>query len=109
MLLNATAKSSSDANGKLPTSSRTASRTASRKDEHLRINVDEAVAAKGIDAGFDDFRLVHCALPDIDLADVDMRTTFLGGPVGAPLLISFMTGGTQQARVLTDARAGVAT
>jgi isopentenyl diphosphate isomerase/L-lactate dehydrogenase-like FMN-dependent dehydrogenase len=41
MLLNATADSSTDAN--------TGSRTASRKDEHLRINIDEGVAAKGIE------------------------------------------------------------
>jgi isopentenyl-diphosphate delta-isomerase len=98
MLLNETAKPGSHANGKV----RTASRTASRKDEHLRINIDEDVAAKGIDAGFDDFRLLHCALPDIDLADVDMRTTFLGRPVGAPLLISCMTGGTEQTRVINE-------
>jgi isopentenyl-diphosphate Delta-isomerase len=104
MLLNATAKSTPDANGQLSA----ASRTASRKDEHLRINVDEDVAAKGIDAGFDDFRLVHRALPDIDLVDVDMRTTFLGSPVGAPLLISCMTGGTEQTRVINERLARVA-
>ena len=56
MLLNATADSSTDAN--------TGSRTASRKDEHLRINVDEDVSAKGIETGFDDWRFVHRALPD---------------------------------------------
>jgi isopentenyl-diphosphate Delta-isomerase len=104
MLLNATASSSPDANGQR----HTASRTASRKDEHLRINIDEDVAAKGIDTGFDDFRLEHRALPDIDLADVDLRTTFLGRPVGAPLLISCMTGGTEQARVINERLARVA-
>jgi isopentenyl-diphosphate Delta-isomerase len=104
MLLNATASSSPDANGER----RTASRTASRKDEHLRINIDEDVAAKGIDAGFDDFRLVHCALPDIDLADVDLQTDLLGIGVGAPLLISCMTGGTEQTRVINERLARVA-
>jgi isopentenyl-diphosphate Delta-isomerase len=104
MLLNATASSSPDANGER----RTASRTASRKDEHLRINIDEDVAAKGIDAGFDDFRLVHCALPDIDLADVDLQTDLLGMGVGAPLLISCMTGGTEQTRVINERLARVA-
>jgi len=104
MLLNATADSSSDANGQR----RTASPTVSRKDEHLRINIDEDVAAKGIDAGFDDFRMVHCALPDIDLADVELQTGFLGAPVGAPLLISCMTGGTEQARVINQRLARVA-
>jgi isopentenyl-diphosphate Delta-isomerase len=104
MLLNATTSSSTDTNGEL----RTASRTASRKDEHLRINLEEDVAAKGIDTGFDDFRLVHRALPGIDLADVDLRTTFLGMPVGAPLLISCMTGGTEQTSVINQRLARVA-
>jgi isopentenyl-diphosphate delta-isomerase len=104
MLLNATVNPSPEANGKR----QTASGTASRKDEHLRINVEEDVAAKGVDAGFDGFRLVHCALPDINLADVSLETTFLGMPVGAPLLISCMTGGTEQTRVINLRLARVA-
>src|ERR1700680_5082924 len=104
MLLNAIANPSSDANGER----RTASRTASRKDEHLRINIDEDIAAKGIDAGFDGFRLLHCALPDIDLAEVNLQTTFLDRSVGAPLLISCMTGGTEQTRAINLRLARVA-
>ncbi len=92
MLLNATASPGTDAN--------TGSRTASRKDEHLRINIDEDVAAKGIETGFDDWRFVHRALPEIDLESVDLRASFLGRSVGAPLLVSCMTGGTEQARVI---------
>ncbi len=100
MLLNAAASSSPDAH--------TESRTASRKDEHLRINIDEDVAAKGIETGFDDWRFVHRAIPEIDLDDVDLSTTFLGHPVGAPLLVSCMTGGTEQARVINRRLARVA-
>ena len=90
MSLNATVNSSTDAN--------TGSRTASRKDEHLRINIDEDVAAKGVATGFDEWRFVHQALPEIDLRDVALGTHLLGRRVGAPLLISCMTGGTEQAR-----------
>jgi isopentenyl-diphosphate Delta-isomerase len=100
MLLNATASPSTDAN--------TGSRTASRKDEHLRINIDEDVAAKGIETGFDDWRFVHRALPEIDLESVDLRTSFLGRAVGAPLLVSCMTGGTEQARLINMRLAGAA-
>jgi isopentenyl-diphosphate delta-isomerase len=100
MLLNATASAGTDtANG---------ASTASRKDEHLRINIDEDVAAKGVETGFDDWRFVHRALPEIDLADVDLRTTFLGRDVRAPLLVSCMTGGTEQARVINERLARVA-
>jgi|HubBroStandDraft_6_1064221.scaffolds.fasta_scaffold04579_3 isopentenyl-diphosphate delta-isomerase len=100
MLLNATADSSIDTS--------TGSRTASRKDEHLRINIDEDVAAKGVETGFDDWRFVHRALPEIDLDDVELRTSLLGRPVGAPLLVSCMTGGTEQTRVINERLARVA-
>ncbi|MFZ0178256.1 MAG: type 2 isopentenyl-diphosphate Delta-isomerase [Candidatus Dormiibacterota bacterium] len=96
MLLNATADSSAG------------TRTASRKDEHLRINVEEDVAAKGVETGFDDWRFVHRALPEIDLDDVDLRTHLLGRHVGAPLLVSCMTGGTEPTRVINERLARVA-
>ena len=100
MLPNATANRSTDA--------KTGSRTASRKDEHLRINIDEDVAAKGIETGFDDWRFVHRALPEIDLRDVELRANLLGRHVGAPLLVSCMTGGTEQTRVINERLALVA-
>ncbi len=100
MLLNATASPSPVTNPASP--------TASRKDDHLRININEDVAAKGVDAGFDDYRFVHRALPEIDLRDVDLSTRFLGRPVGAPLLVSCMTGGTQQAGVINARLARIA-
>ena len=100
MLLNATASASPVTNPASP--------TASRKDDHLRININEDVAAKGVDAGFDDYRFVHRALPEIDLRDVDLSTRFLGRPVGAPLLVSCMTGGTQQAGVINERLARIA-
>ena len=100
MLLNATANSSIDTN--------TGSRTASRKDEHLRININQDVAAKGVETGFDDWRFVHRALPEIDLDAVELRTSLLGRPVGAPLLVSCMTGGTEQTRVINEQLARVA-
>src|SRR5580692_7478944 len=100
MLLNATASPSRVTNPATP--------TASRKDDHLRIKINADVAAKGVDAGFDDYRFVHQALPEIDLADVDLTTRFLDRPVGAPLLVSCMTGGTQQAGIINARLARVA-
>jgi isopentenyl-diphosphate Delta-isomerase len=72
--------------------------TVSRKAEHIRINVEEDVAAKGVDPGFDRWRFRHAALPEIDLDDVDLRTELLGKQAGAPILVSCMTGGTDEAR-----------
>ena len=46
--------------------------TASRKSEHVRIVLDEDVAAKGVYTGFAAYRLPHDALPELDLAEIDI-------------------------------------
>jgi isopentenyl-diphosphate Delta-isomerase len=68
-----------------------------RKADHIRINVEEDVAGKGVSSGFDEVRFVHCALPELDLEQVDTRSQLFGRSLGAPLLISCMTGGTAEA------------
>ena len=82
--------------------------TLSRKADHIRINLEEDVDAKGVTTGFDQWRLVHRALPEIDLDDVDLSTRFFDRRLGAPLLISCMTGGTERAHVINVRLAGVA-
>ena len=82
--------------------------TPSRKADHLRINLEHDVGAKGIRSGFEAFRFRHCALPEIDLADVSMRTALFGRELHAPLLISSMTGGTAQAQTINRTLAAVA-
>jgi isopentenyl-diphosphate delta-isomerase len=63
-----------------------------RKIEHLDIvGRDREVDRRG--GHFDRVHLTHRALPEIDLADVDPATTFLGKRLSFPLLISCMTGG----------------
>jgi isopentenyl-diphosphate delta-isomerase len=64
-----------------------------RKADHLRIVLDEDVAAKGITSGWTRYRFQHRALPELNLDEVDTATTFLGKSLRAPLLISSMTGG----------------
>jgi isopentenyl-diphosphate Delta-isomerase len=82
--------------------------TPSRKAEHLRINIERDVAAKGTSAGFDAYSFLHQALPELDLADIDASTEFFGRRLGAPLLISCMTGGTPEARRINRRLAQVA-
>jgi len=72
--------------------------TAARKAEHVRINLEEDVAAKGVASGFDDYRFVHNALPEIDLGSVDLSTEIFGRALAAPILISCMTGGSEKSR-----------
>jgi isopentenyl-diphosphate delta-isomerase len=71
-----------------------------RKDEHLRICLEEEVRLRVPGTGLDRYRFVHQALPELDLAEVDQTTTFLGRPLRAPLLVSCMTGGTVAARAI---------
>ena len=71
------------------------SRTLKRKDDHIRINVEEDVQS-GLTTGLEKYSLQHCALPEINLSDVSPNTSFLGYEVKLPLLISSMTGGTHE-------------
>lgn len=68
-----------------------------RKADHIRINLEEDVASR-VTAGLERYRFVHEALPEIDMAAIDLSVEVLGRRLGAPLLISSMTGGTEQAR-----------
>jgi isopentenyl-diphosphate delta-isomerase len=82
--------------------------TPSRKAEHLRINIEHDVDGKGVSAGFEAYAFAHCALPEMDLADVDASTRFFGRRLAAPLLISCMTGGAPEATRINRRLARVA-
>ncbi|MFN4292952.1 MAG: type 2 isopentenyl-diphosphate Delta-isomerase [Thermoflexales bacterium] len=70
-----------------------------RKADHIRINLDENVASR-LTSGLERYRFMHQALPEIDAREIDMSLTLFGRRLGAPLLISCMTGGTEQARAI---------
>lgn len=72
--------------------------TQSRKADHIRICLDEDVQFRQTTTGFERYRFTHCCLPELNWDDVHLGTTFLGKPLTSPLLISSMTGGTEQAR-----------
>ena len=82
--------------------------TPSRKAEHLRINLEQDVRGKGITSGFEAFRFRHCALPEIDLHEVDPALELFGRRLHAPILISSMTGGTAEAQAINRILAAVA-
>lgn len=68
-----------------------------RKQEHLDICLHQDVQS-GITSGLENYRLMHCAAPEMDLAHVDLATQFCGYTLAAPILISAMTGGTEAAQ-----------
>ena len=81
--------------------------TAQRKSDHIRVNLEENVRS-GLTTGLERLRFEHNALPELDLRAVDTRLTFLGRQLNVPLLISSMTGGTEQARTVNRALAEAA-
>ncbi len=82
--------------------------TSSRKDDHIRINLEEDVQFHGLSTGLERFRLPHTALPELNLADVSSSVRFLNKTLSAPLLISSMTGGTDRAEQINRALAAAA-
>ncbi|GAB7529990.1 type 2 isopentenyl-diphosphate Delta-isomerase [Pseudomonas sp. 3A(2025)] len=71
-----------------------------RKDDHLNIVLDSLDDAHGAGSGLEALRFEHCALPELNLDDIDLSSRLLGIPLRAPLLISSMTGGAQRSTAI---------
>jgi isopentenyl-diphosphate delta-isomerase len=82
--------------------------TQTRKADHLRICLDEDVQFKANTNGLERYRFTHCCLPELNRSEIDPQTLFLGKLLGAPLLISSMTGGTEEAKTINFRLAEVA-
>jgi isopentenyl-diphosphate delta-isomerase len=80
--------------------------TSRRKADHIQVTLEREVQS-GLRTGLDRLRFEHNALPEINMADIDTRTEFMGRELRIPLLISSMTGGTEAAskinRILAEA------
>ncbi len=77
-----------------------------RKDDHIKINLEQDVRS-GLSTGLERWRLIHEALPELNLEDVDTTLSLFGKTLSAPILISSMTGGSTEAgpinRILAEA------
>jgi isopentenyl-diphosphate Delta-isomerase len=73
--------------------------TQQRKADHIRICLDEDVQFKTT-TGLEKYHFTHCCLPELDYEAIDLSTSFLGKKLATPLLISSMTGGTEQAQTI---------
>jgi isopentenyl-diphosphate delta-isomerase len=70
-----------------------------RKADHIRINLEEDVAFR-LTTGLEKYRFMHQALPELNLADIHTHTPIFNKILHTPLLISSMTGGTQEAQAI---------
>ena len=69
-----------------------------RKMDHVQVALHEDVEFHTVTTGFERYSLPYEALPEIDRRDVDTSTTLLGKWLSMPLVISSMTGGTDEGR-----------
>jgi len=71
--------------------------TARRKDSHLDLCATGDVVPAENSTLLECVKLVHCAMPELDVEEVDLSTEFLGKRLRYPLLVTGMTGGTERA------------
>ncbi len=71
-----------------------------RKADHLRLCLEKKVEIGS--NGLEDYSFTHRALPEIDFEKIDLSVNFLGKKLKAPILISSLTGGTGQAKLINQ-------
>lgn len=64
-----------------------------RKEAQLLVCLNNDVQAMGVTTGFERYRFIHQALPEVDWQEIDLATSLLGKRLRAPVIISGMTGG----------------
>lgn len=79
-----------------------------RKKEHLEILLKGEIDPVGTDHWLDCVSMVHQALPELSLEEIDLSTRFAGKSLKAPLFICGMTGGTSEAGRINRGLARVA-
>ena len=67
-----------------------------RKTDHIQINLEKDVRS-ALTSGLEKYQFVHEALPELNLDDVDTTLKVFGKDLSAPILVSSMTGGTEEA------------
>ncbi|MCU0861409.1 MAG: type 2 isopentenyl-diphosphate Delta-isomerase [Methanomassiliicoccales archaeon] len=71
-----------------------------RKADHIDITMQEDVSS-GYNY-WDDVKLVHCSLPEVDLEEVDTTTRLFGKRLSMPLVVTAITGGYPRARKINE-------
>ena len=82
--------------------------TSRRKIEHLELCSECCVESRNVSAGFEDVTLVHRALPEISMNDINTSVDFFGKKLSFPFLIASITGGHPETTKINAALAKAA-
>lgn len=72
-------------------------KTSSRKADHIKINLEKEVSSS-LSTGLERYYFIHEALPNINLSDISISQKLFGKSLHLPIIISSMTGGTDEAK-----------
>jgi isopentenyl-diphosphate delta-isomerase len=84
------------------------SQISKRKNDHLDLAAHGNVGFRKKTTLFECVELVHDALPELSLDEVDLSVRILGRTLKAPLVLAGMTGGTDRAGQINRELAGIA-
>lgn len=76
--------------------------TANRKIQHVKIVLEKDVQAKVIRSSFDDYHFTHYALPEMNYAEINTKTKFLGREFDLPFMVISMTGGHELTKKINE-------
>ncbi len=70
-----------------------------RKADHIKINLEQDVRS-ALTTGLENYQFTHEALPEVDLNRLDTSLSLFGKTLNSPMLVSSMTGGTDEAETI---------
>ncbi len=71
-----------------------------RKDQHVKISLEKNVSSHH--NYWDDIKLIHNAIPEINKDEINLSIKLFEKKLGAPLIISAMTGGYTKAKKINE-------
>lgn len=71
-----------------------------RKADHIQVTMEEDVVSAH--DYWNDVKLVHNALPEVDLDEIDTSTVLFGRKLSCPLMVTAITGGYPRAEKIND-------
>jgi isopentenyl-diphosphate delta-isomerase len=79
-----------------------------RKADHIDLCATGDVGFRTKTTMLEDVELIHDALPELSLDEIDTSVTLLGKKLRAPIIVAAMTGGTSRARDINRELAAIA-